>query len=268
MLGLNEAVTRWRMSVKFATNEIPSIFSRPHHDALTFKNFFPQGVGGTVKVVVLQEQEATDNPESKSDPTTASLALDRWTIEPPQTSFQLAAGARRSFLSTSNSKMRFYGKQLIRVDFTVEAEERLQFSAYGALEVGTKDLTLDVRSHLDKDGTLIVEQFMTNHDPHVADFKCHLRSKGYRPQRMQVYRLGPTVDRKVYRFPDGRDLVGKEMLLEIEEVNGLRVLKYRFVASDHFKEEQPPENEKSGDAGDSHKGETAVAPPPLAKLGS
>ena len=40
------------------------------------------------------------------------------------------------------------------------------------------------------------------------------------------------LDRKVYRIPDGADLVGKEMLLEIEEVNGQRMLKYRFVAGD------------------------------------
>jgi hypothetical protein len=150
----------------------------------------------------------------------------------------------------------------------VEADERLRFSAYGALEVGTKDLTLDVKSHLDKDGTLIVEQFMTNHEQHLADFKCHLRSKGYRPQRMQVYRLGPTLDRKVYRFPDGRDLVGKEMLLEIEEVNGQRVLKYRFVASDRTKEEQEPADGTSGQTGDAHKVESTDSPPPLAKLGS
>src|SRR5262249_4113435 len=161
----------------------------------------------------------------------------------------------------------FYGKQLVRIDFTVEAEERLQFSAYSSLEVGTKDLTLDVRSHLDKDGTLIVEQFMTNHDKHVADFKCHLRSKGYRPQRMEVYRLGPTMDRKVYRFPDGQDLVGKEMLLEVEEVNGPRVLKYRFVASDHIKEEQVSQDEKTDHRGDAQKAQSSRPLAPLAKLG-
>jgi hypothetical protein len=268
VLGLNESVTRWRMNMKFETSEIPSIFSRPHHDALTFKNYFPQGVGGTVKVVVLQEQDATENSDSKQEAGTASLALDRWTIEPPQASFQLAAGAETKFPFDIKLKNALYGKQLIRIDYTVEADERLRFSAYGALEVGTKDLTLDVKSHLDKDGTLIVEQFMTNHEPHLADFKCHLRSKGYRPQRMQVYRLGPTLDRKVYRFPDGRDLVGKEMLLEIEEVNGQRVLKYRFVASDRTKEEQEPADGTSGQTGDAHKVESTDSPPPLAKLGS
>jgi hypothetical protein len=48
---------------------------------------------------------------------------------------------------------------------------------------------------------------------------------------MQVYRLGPNVDRKIYRIPDGKDLIGNKMLLDIEELNGKRVLKYRFVAT-------------------------------------
>jgi hypothetical protein len=55
---------------------------------------------------------------------------------------------------------------------------------------------------------------------------------------MQVYRVGRNPDRKVYRFPNGRGLLSKEMLLEIEELNGPRVLKYRFTPADKAK---PPE---------------------------
>src|SRR6185436_2706922 len=86
--------------------------------------------------------------------------------------------------------------------------------------------------HLDKDVNLVIEQRMKNRTEKLTDFKCHLRSKGRQPQRMQVYRLGKEVDRKVSRLRDGQDLIGKEMLLEIEETNGLRMLNYRFVASD------------------------------------
>jgi hypothetical protein len=47
---------------------------------------------------------------------------------------------------------------------------------------------------------------------------------------MQVYRLGKNPDRKVYRVTDGRDLLGKELWLVLEELNGPRTLRYRFVA--------------------------------------
>jgi hypothetical protein len=266
VLGLNEAVTRWRMSVKFDTTQIPSVFSRAFRDSLSFRNFFPQGVGGTVKIVVLEDHDGKDGTAAAGDQSAAGLALDQWIIEPPQAAFQLASAAETKFPFDIKLKNALYGKQPIRIDFTVEAEERIQFSAYGQLEVGTKDLTLNVRSHVEKDGTMIVEQFMTNSGLHLADFKCYLRSKGYRPQRMQVYRLGHETDRRVYRFPDGDTLVGKEMLLEIEEVNGPRVLKYRFVASDHIDTRDKSQGESSKDKDGDRKGESTT-PPPLAQLG-
>jgi hypothetical protein len=197
---------------------------------MTFKNYFPQGIGGTAKVVVAQDQTSGD-AASRSD-AGSNFTLDRWTIEPPQTAFQLAAGAEMKFPFDVKLKNALYGKQPIRIDFTVEADERLEFSVYRDMEVGTDDLELEVRSHLDKDGNLVVEQRMKNRTDKLTDFKCHLRSKGRQPQRMQVYRLGREVDRKVFRLRDGRDLIGKEMLLEIEETNGQRMLNYRFVASD------------------------------------
>lgn len=236
VLGLHEAVTLFRMNVKFEKIHVPSIFSQPHHNSISFKNYFPQGVGGTVKLVVLQDQDAQQNAvrvdaTAPVVPPTA-FAFDRWLIEPPQATFQLAANAETKFPFEVKLKTALYGKQPVRVDFTIEADERLKFSVYDTMEVGTEDLKLRVKSHLDKDGTLIVEQQMTNLTPKLADFKCHLRSRGYRPKRMQVYRLGREMDRKIYRYPDAQDMVGKEMLLEIEEVNGQRVLRYRFIAGE------------------------------------
>lgn len=268
VLGLNEAIARWRMNVAFERTGIPSIFSRPHHNALTFKNFFPQGVGGSVKIVVLQDQEAGAATASKDPSAATGFAIDRWTIEPPQTTFQLAPATAMRFPFDIKLKNALFGKQPIRIDFTVEADERLEFSVYGEMEVGTEDLTLDVRSHLDKDGTLIVEQFMTNRASQLADFKCHLRSKGHQPQRMQVYRLGREVDRKVYRIPDGRDLIGKELLLEIEELNGQRILNYRFVASEQIKATENASGENTTNSDEAKKVESNDAPRPLATLGS
>jgi hypothetical protein len=231
VLGLHEAVTRWRMSAEFGKRQVPSIFSKPHHNSLHFKNFFPQGVGGSVKIVVLQDRGTSDNNGVQEGTATAGFAPDRWTIEPPQATFQLAANTDMKFPFDIKLKNALYGQQPIRIDFTVEADEKIEFSVYGDMEVGTEDLTLDVKSHLEKDDTLVVEQLMTNGGPHVADFKCSLRAKGHRPQRMQVYRLGKNLDRKVYRIPNGSELVGEEMLLELEELNGPRILKYRFVAA-------------------------------------
>jgi hypothetical protein len=144
-------------------------------------------------------------------------------------------------------KNALYGKQPVRVDFEIQADEQYQFSVYTEMAVGTEDLTLDVSTHLDKEGTLIVEQLMTNSAKQLADFRCHLYAKGRRRQRLQVYRLGPNLDRKVYRFPDGADLVGNQLLLEIEELNGPRVLKYQFVATAEAPQLVEPNEEAPAD---------------------
>jgi hypothetical protein len=231
VLGLHEAVTRWRTSAAFERRQVPSIFAKPHHNAFRFKNYFPQGVGGSVKIVLLQERGAVDEASSQEGGAASGFAVDRWSIDPPQTNFQLAANAEMKFPFDIQLKSVWYGKKPVRIDFTIEADEKLEFSIYRDLEIGTEDLSLDVQSHLDKEGTLIVEQTMTNSAPHAADFKCSLRALGRRPQRMQVYRLGKNPARKVYRVPNGSELVGKELWLELEELNGPRTLKYRFVAS-------------------------------------
>jgi hypothetical protein len=246
------------MAVNFERNEVPSIFMKPHRNSLRFKNFFPQGVGGSFRIVVPQQQHAATNATAEGAPgESAGLATDRWSIEPPQATIALAAGEKASFPFDIRLKNALFGRQPIRVDFKVQADEVYQFSVYTELAVGTADLTLNVRTHLDKDGTLIVEQLMTNSAKQLADFRCYLSARGHRRQRMQVYRLGPNVDRKVYRYQAGSALVGSPMLLEIEEQNGPRVLKYQFIAtaeapqdkaSDEKKEVAPPEETPTRDA--------------------
>jgi hypothetical protein len=230
VLGLHEAVTRWRMSVEFEKRQVPSIFAKPHHNSLRFKNYFPQGVGGSVKIVVMQDHGTAESAAGQEGAAGPGFVGDRWTIDPPQMNFQLATNAEMKFPFDIQLKSVWYGKKPVRIDFTIEADEKLEFSIYRDLEIGTEDLSLDVKSHLDKEGTLIVEQTMTNSAAHPADFKCSLWVQGRRPQRMQVYRLGKNADRKVYRINNGTDLVGKELWLELEELNGQRTLKYRFTA--------------------------------------
>jgi hypothetical protein len=248
VFGLDEAIARWRMAVAFEKNHVPSVFNKPHRNSLKLQNFFPQGVGGSLTIVVPQ-------------------ASDRWVIEPARRTFSLASGEQTSFPFDIRLKNAYYGAQPIRVDFDIVADESFRFSAYKEMEVGTEDLTLDVKTHLDKDGTLIVEQFMTNKLERLADFRCYLlpqagiqANPAHRRQRMHVYRLGAKVDRKVYRIPEGRSLIGREMVLDIEEVNGgSRRLKYRFEATQEApadpqaieRENDEPVDEKSDHADES-----------------
>jgi hypothetical protein len=272
VLGLHEAVTRLRMNAEFEKRQVPSIFAK-HHNSFRFKNYFPQGVGGTVKIVLPQERGVVESGGSQ-DAASPGFFADRWSIEPPQTSFQLAANAETKFPFDIQLKSVWYGKKPVRIDFTIEADEKLEFSIYRDLEIGTEDLSLDVKSHLDKEGMLVVEQTMTNSAAHTADFKCSLRAPGRRPQRVQLYRLGKNAARKIYRIAEGRDLVGKELWLELEELNGPRTLKYRFVAGAQGVESQAVQGPSNAGSSTLPKteasppAERAVTPPPLASAKS
>jgi hypothetical protein len=113
---------------------------------------------------------------------------------------------------------------------------------------------------------------MTNSAARLADFKCSLRAWHRRPQRIQVYRLGKNVDRRVYRLPDGEELVGKEMTLELEELNGQRNLKYRFIptaeALNTAKSATTPNTANSESAAPEHARPTESDKPPLASVRS
>jgi hypothetical protein len=46
---------------------------------------------------------------------------------------------------------------------------------------------------------------------------------------MQITRLGRGEDRKIYVLPDAESLRGKELWLRAEQVDGLRVLNYKWT---------------------------------------
>jgi hypothetical protein len=242
VLGLSEPVARWRMALRFEQDHVPSIFAMPHPNAIHFQNFFQQGVGGTISIVApqMREEIAADDADPLEP---QKLDSSSWSIEPPDGSFSLAANEEARFPFEVRLKNAIFGEQPMRVDFVVDADEEDQyrFSVYRTMWVGTGDVTIEIKTHIDEDGMLVVEQLMTNSGEQLVDFKCYLYG-GFRRQRAQVYRLGPTPDRTVYRFPDGESLLGKELLLEAEEIGGLRVLKYRFTVKD-----EPQEDEEEGD---------------------
>lgn len=207
--GLNGSVARMGMGAKLASTDIPSVFELAHANSIEIENTFQQGIGGTVKIV---------GPEG-------------WQIIPDKIDFKLAVGekVRRPFQiylpfdATS-------GSTPLRVDFDVIAERPYRFSVYRDVNVGDKEIELEVNTRLEEDGTLIVEQRMINRGDTPVDFKCLLNAVGERQQRMQVFQLTNSWDTKTYTYADGEELLGEELYLKVEEQGGQRrVLNYRFT---------------------------------------
>jgi hypothetical protein len=208
VLGLNPAIARWGMSVRFTDSHVPSVFGKAHANNIEIRNTFAQGVGGSVELV----------------------APKGWQISPQRIDFKLAAG--ETVLKPFEISLPFdasSGLAPISADFTVDVDRIYQFSVDRELIVGDGQVQIETTTRLEEDGTLVVEQRMSNQSPKLVDFKCLLYAPDRRRQRMQVFRLGASPDTKIYRYPNGAELLGAELWLRAEEVNGSRVLNHRFV---------------------------------------
>ena len=211
VVGLNPFIAKMRISVNFTHKNIPSVFGSSHNNSLKIANPFEQGVGGSVRLV---------GPEG-------------WQIIPNKIDYKLSTGekAQRPFQIVlpydANS-----GTIAMRADFELAADKKYKFSVYRDLRVGDDEIQLELHSHLEEDGSLVVEQRMINHGSKLVDFKCLLYTQGRRRQRTQVFRLGNKHDVKTYVYQNGKDLIGQELWLRAEELGGTRVLNHRIKIGD------------------------------------
>jgi hypothetical protein len=208
--GVNSKVACWRMSTRFLTLHVPSVFGKAHANKIEFRNCFTQGTGGTIQLV----------------------APKGWQVSPERIDFKLAAG--ETIVKPFEISLPFdasSGAAPIRADFIVDADRQYRFSVDRELIVGDGQVELETTTRLEEDGTLVVEQRMINHSAELVDFKCFLYAPGTgrRRQRMQVFRLGGSPDVKTYRYTNGSQLLGAELWLRAEESNGSRVLNHRFI---------------------------------------
>jgi hypothetical protein len=124
------------------------------------------------------------------------------------------------------------GSREVRIDFELEVDRPYKFSVYRTLEIGLGDIAIEVSTRADENGSLVVEQRMINNSDQIVDFKCFLYAPNLKRQRTQVFRLGHGQDIKTYRLPNAKALVGQTLYLRAEEINGQRILNYRFTAEE------------------------------------
>jgi len=205
--GVHAAVAQWRMAVQFSETRIPSVFGEAHRNGVYIRNYFPQGVGGRINLVTPHV----------------------WKTFPQRMNIKLANG--EELTKRFDVKLPYTassGRHQVRIDFDINADKNYRFSVYRELVIGLGDVELEVSTHIDEANVLTVEQRMTNHSDEIVDFKCYLYAPQRRRQANQVFRLGRGQDIKRYRFANGQQLVGKQLWLRAEEINGQRILNYRI----------------------------------------
>ena len=207
--GMQDAAARWNMAVAMKRQRIPSIYGQPQENAVLLKNSFPQGVAGRMELVM---------PEM-------------WTVEPRQVAFRLARGEEvRQPFQIILPPDATGGYHAVRLDFEIHADRPYRFSVYRRIHVGLDDIFIETSTQLNQRGELEVEQRFVNDTPEKVSFRCQLFAPTRQRQKTDVVSLGTGRDVRVYQLPDGESLIGRTLWIRAEEINGPRVLNYRFTA--------------------------------------
>jgi hypothetical protein len=205
--GVSRPVAEWRLSFNFDHPQISSVVGRPQTVSYRVRNPFPQGISGQITF---------DTPEV-------------WGPPPPPVRFKLAEKEEffNSFLVTLRPDASS-GRQNVRVDFDVAADQRYRFSVYRTMDVGLGDVSIALNAHINRSGELIVEQRLTNQSDQFVSFNCYLYAPRRQRLRHQVFDLARGTNKHTFLLPGGAELVGSTIWLRAEEIGGERVLNHRL----------------------------------------
>jgi hypothetical protein len=208
LTGLDEPLARWQVGVQLDPPQLPSVVRRPQKVALKLSNPFPQGIVGSIRVV----------------------APPQWIVQPETVEFQLRAGETQSLpLDVRLPADVTLGPQALQLDVQLSAARRYEFRMQRSLSVGTGELRLEAFTRLTAEGDLEVEQHVISSTDEPLSLECLL----YAPDRKRLrsfVRVREGEDVRIYRLPNGAELIGKSLWLRAEEQHGDRVFNVRFQA--------------------------------------
>ena len=210
IIGLREGVARFQAAAEFESTQLASVAGREQTIYLRLKNTFPQPITGEVKL---------NAPKS-------------WGIDARPARFRIAEGeSLRLPLPVTLAADANSGPQPVRLDFELSGQGNPRFSVYRTLQLGLDDVQVEVTTRLRaKDGSLVVEQHMTNMSDLPLSFRCTLFAPGRRRETRQVIDLKHERTTMTFVLPRGEELIGQKLWLQAEEIGGSRVLNYTLTA--------------------------------------
>ena len=210
IIGLREGVARFQAAAEFESTQLASVAGREQTIYLRLKNTFPQPISGELKLSA---------PKS-------------WGIDARPARFRIAEGeSLRLPLPVTLAADANSGPQPVRLDFELSGQGNPRFSVYRTLQLGLDDVQVEVTTRLRaKDGSLVVEQHMTNNSDLPLSFRCTLFAPGRRRETRQVIDLKRERTTMIIVLPRGEELIGQKLWLQAEEIGGSRVLNYTLTA--------------------------------------
>lgn len=206
--GCAEPVARWRLATRYERGRQPSTTGE-HAESILGTNTFPQGVSGRISV----------------------LTPNEWEVEPSELTVQAGPGEAFAVpMRISLPANVTLGSRWTALEFDIAADRRYRFRVYRPYRVGLGDVELAIRDTRLPNGVLEVELSLTNNTQplETLDFECSLFVPGLKRQKMRVTRLGAGRSKTLFYVPNADRLRGQELWIRAEEVEGRRILNYRW----------------------------------------
>ena len=96
------------------------------------------------------------------------------------------------------------------------------------IEMGLGDVRIEVTTRLNSENKLEVEQRFINSTYQMVNFRCELFAPDRRRIMDQILAQGHGQNEFIYTLDNGKELVGKTLWLRATEIDGPRMLNYRF----------------------------------------
>lgn len=215
----NQQVAYWRLAAQFEKGKSKSEYGG-HADAVLGKNTFSQSVQGKAVLNV---------PKG-------------WEVEPREWTFNAGTGEDfrlETFMTLpTNASL---GKKDVSIDFDIFAERKYSIRVHRPYHVGLGDIVIKVTDRKLEGNVLEIEQIIVNNTSplETLQFRCSLFIPSMKRMQRFITELKNGQDRKLYYLPNADRLKGKELWIRAEQVNGRRILNYRWTVGENWEAQEP-----------------------------
>lgn len=208
IVGADPTLLALRMSVALDRTRLDCLLGQVQKMAVSFTNPTRDGLVGDLRVI---------QPEA-------------WKIESPRRSWETLPGRSNSsafnVILGNSAKIGVYE---VPIQFEIQTVPIKRITVHRWVTVGPEGVEIKVDTRLARGGDLIVQIEITNRTDRTQSYDCMLfpeKDRQYQ-RRFITVEPGETIRRPIF-WRNGKELVGRTMLLRAEEQDGRRVVNYEI----------------------------------------
>jgi hypothetical protein len=207
IFGVHAKLAQFGMLFEFENSQLQSLLGQAQTVGYKYRNPFARSVAGSFTIHAPSIAETTAPVAFRGAPGELRASQFPLLLKPE-------AGS---------------GIRPVRIDFQLTADRDYRVSLYREMFVGLQGIDVELDTRVNEEGFLEVRAQLVNSNDKPVSFTCHLFVPERRRHKIQIMNLGSERRSVTFRVPDGRELIGKELVLRFEEVGGSRVMNQQIL---------------------------------------